>query len=86
MAVCRAVPGVEDQVDDRHDRAESVGQLGLGRHPVRDPGVPDLAFARTKRWAIVESGMRNARAISGVCSPPSSRSVRAICASVDSAG
>src|SRR5450759_4455134 len=24
MAVCRAVPGVEDQVDDRHDRAESV--------------------------------------------------------------
>src|SRR5918996_418739 len=45
-----------------------------------------LRLARTRRWAIVDSGTRNDRATSSVDSPPSSRSVRATCASVDSAG
>ena len=38
------------------------------------------------RWAMVGSGTRKARAISSVVSPPSSRSVRATRASVDSTG
>ena len=35
-----------------------------------------FAFARTIRCAIVVSGTRNARAISGASSPPSSRNVK----------
>ncbi len=35
---------VEDEVDDRQDRTEAVGQLGLVGYPVRDPGVADLAL------------------------------------------
>ncbi len=42
-----------------------------------------LRLARTIRWAIVASGTRNARAISAVCRPPSSRSVSATWASGD---
>ena len=60
-----AVALVEDQVDDREHRGEPVGQQVVGRHPERDPGRPILRFARTSRWAIVGSGTRNARAISG---------------------
>src|SRR5215217_1727567 len=36
-----------------------------------------LPLARTRRWAMVASGTRKARAISAVVSPPSSRRVRA---------
>src|SRR5438105_4661122 len=43
-------------------------------------------FARTKRGAIVGSGTKNARAISGVVRPPSVRSVSATRASIASAG
>ncbi len=43
-------------------------------------------LARTSRWASVGSGTRNARAISGVVSPPSVRRVRATDASGASAG
>ena len=43
-------------------------------------------FARTRRWAIVGSGTRNALAIWVVVSPPTERNVSAICASLDSAG
>ena len=43
-------------------------------------------FARTIRWASVASGTRNARAISGVVSPPSVRRVSATRASSGSAG
>ena len=39
-----------------------------------------LRFARTMRCAIVGSGTRNARAISSVCRPPSSRNVSGTCA------
>jgi hypothetical protein len=45
-----------------------------------------FAFARTSRCAIVGSDTRNACAISGVVSPPSSRSVRATWAGIASAG
>ena len=45
-----------------------------------------LRLARVIRWAIVRSGTRNALATSGTVSPPSSRRVRATCASRDSAG
>ena len=48
-------------------------------------GIPAsliLALARTRRWAMVGSGTRKARAISAVVSPPSSRSVSATRAAV----
>ena len=45
-----------------------------------------LRFARTRRFAIVSSGTRNARAISPPVSPPSVRRVSATCASRPSAG
>src|SRR6478672_8466220 len=50
------------------------------------PASRILALARTSRWAMVASGTRNARAISAVVSPPSSRSVRATWAAGDRAG
>ena len=45
-----------------------------------------FALARTRRFAIVASGTRNARAMYGVSSPPRRRSVNAICAVGASAG
>jgi hypothetical protein len=33
-----------DQVDDREDAGQPVGQVGLGRHPVGDAGVADLVL------------------------------------------
>src|SRR5439155_455080 len=45
-----------------------------------------VRLARTIRCATVDSGTRNARAISSVVSPPSSRSVSATRASVESTG
>jgi hypothetical protein len=45
-----------------------------------------LRFARTRRFAIVSSGTRNARAISPPVSPASVRRVSATCASRPSAG
>jgi hypothetical protein len=50
------------------------------------PAALIFFFARTSRCAIVASGTRKARAISGVVRPPSVRSVSATCASVESAG
>ena len=52
-------------------------------------GAPEsriVAFARLIRWAIVDSGTKNARAISAVVSPPTARSVSASCDAADSAG
>ena len=45
-----------------------------------------LFLARTSRWAMVASGTRKARAISGVCSPAISRRVSATWASGARAG
>jgi hypothetical protein len=50
------------------------------------PAARILALARTRRCAIVGSETRNARAISGVASPPSVRRVSATCASRASDG
>ena len=50
------------------------------------PASRILPFARTSRCAIVDSGTRNARAISAVVKPPSRRRVRATCTAVASAG
>src|SRR5256886_3086958 len=50
------------------------------------PAARILFFARPRRFAIVGSGTRKARAISSVVNPPSVRSVNATCASVASAG
>src|SRR4051812_46279811 len=44
------------------------------------PASRILPLARTSRWAIAGSSTRNARAISAVLSPPSSRRVSATCA------
>ena len=50
------------------------------------PASRIFRFARTSRWAIVGSGTRKARAISGVVRPPRVRSVSATRASIASAG
>jgi hypothetical protein len=45
-----------------------------------------VALARLIRCAVVDSGTRNARAISAVLSPPTARSVSASCDGADNAG
>src|SRR5713226_4250176 len=45
-----------------------------------------VRFARTMRWAIVETGTRNPRAISSVDKPPRARSVSATLASLERTG
>ncbi len=50
------------------------------------PAARTLRLARTRRWASVASGTRNARAISGVCRPPTRRRVSATRASRARAG
>ena len=52
----------------------------------RAPDVLMLCFARLMRWAIVDSGTRNALAISAVVSPPTARSVSAMADDDVSAG
>ena len=72
---------VEDQVDDgEHRRAAASGSSASAgtRYGIRASRI--LPFARTSRCAMVGSGTRNARAISAVVRPPSSRSVSATCA------
>ena len=78
---------VEDEIDDRERRAETIRQFRvlLGtRYGM--PASRIFVFARLMRWAIVVSGTTKARAISPVVSPPSSRSVRANRAGGASAG
>jgi hypothetical protein len=77
----RPGPGVVDEIEDAEDGSEPVRQLRLARHPVGDAAALILCFARTRRFAMVGSGTRKDRATSAVVSPPSSRSVSAICAS-----
>ena len=62
------------------------GQLGRLRHRIRQAAGADRRLARTMRWATVGSETRNARAISPVDSPPTSRSVSATWLSGASAG
>ncbi len=50
------------------------------------PAALILRFARVRRWLIVGSGTRNARAISSVVTPPRVRKVSATCDSTDNAG
>jgi hypothetical protein len=50
------------------------------------PASRIFRFARTSRWPIVVSGIRNARAISVVVNPPTARSVSATFASSASEG
>ena len=61
-------------------RAQPVRELGVARHAVRDLALADLLLGATRRFAIVASGTRNARAMYDVSSPPSRRSVSATCA------
>jgi hypothetical protein len=51
---------VEDEVDDAQDAREPVGELVVGGHAAGDSGDPDLAPARTNRWYIAGSVVRNA--------------------------
>ena len=64
-------------------RGASSSPLGTSNGTFASASV---RLARTIRCAIVASETRNARAISGVVRPPSSRSVSAIRASVESTG
>ena len=82
----RCVALVEHEVDDGEHGVEPIGKLGVVGYPVGMLAALIFFFARTSRWAIVDSGTRNARAISSVCSPPSRRNVRAICELDASAG
>ena len=83
----RRVAFVEDQVDDFEDRRQPARRArrraGLRTAPSRRP-----ASAWRGRCAARSSASetRNARAISSVVRPPSSRSVSATRASVDSTG
>ena len=78
---------VEDEVEHREHRAGagrgSSASLGT-RYGM--PASLILRLARTSRCAMVVSGTRKARAISGVDRPPSSRSVSATWAAGASAG
>ena len=62
------------------------GNRSLGGTRYGIPASRIFRFARTRRWATVGSDTRKARAISGVVSPPSVRSVRATRESSASAG
>ena len=76
------VAGVEDQVDVASTASSRAGSASSGGTRNGMPAARILCFARTSRWAIVGSLVRKARAISGVVSPPSRRSVSATCASI----
>ena len=83
----RRVPLVEDEVDDLEHRRQA--RVAARRPRGTSNGTrasASVRLARTMRWATVGSGTRNARAISSVVRPPSSRSVSATRASVDSTG
>src|SRR5712692_4433833 len=61
-------------------RSDPPGTSNLTRDSVR------VRFARTIRWAMVETGTRKPRAISSVVRPPSTRRVRATRASFERIG
>src|SRR5258707_1868540 len=64
-------------------RASSSSPRGTSKGTFASRSV---RFARTSRWAIVDSLTRNARAVSAVVRPPSSRRVSATRASEESSG
>jgi len=66
----------EDEVDHRQHRVEPARHV-LVSGTNRDAGVANLAFARTRRCAIVDTGTRKARAISSVSRPPACEGVSA---------
>ena len=83
----RRVALVEDQVDDLEHRRRAARRSSSPRGTSNGTcASASVRLARTMRCAIVGSGTRNARAISSVVRPPSSRSVSATRASVDSTG
>ena len=83
----RRVALVEDEVDDLEHRREPRGAARRRAAPrTARCASASVRLARTMRCAIVGSGTRNARAISSVVRPPSSRSVSATRASVESTG
>ena len=86
VAFGRGVALVEDEVDDGEHGSEPARQLRVvgTRYGILASRI--FCLARTSRFAIVASGTRNARAMYGVSSPPSRRSVSAICALGASAG
>src|SRR5215212_3072933 len=70
----------------RRTPSRRSGRTSAGGTRYGMPASRIFRLARTRRWASVASGSRNPRAISGVVSPPSVRSVRATRASGASAG
>ena len=78
----RGVALVEDEVDHLEHRRQPLARAPRRAAPrTARCASASVRLARTIRWAIVGSGTRNARAISSVVSPPSSRSVSATRAS-----
>ncbi len=82
----RRVAFVEDQVNHLEHRAQARAELFTLRHLERHLLFRERALRARRRWAMVGSGTRNARASSSVVRPPSSRSVSATRASMLSTG
>ena len=85
-AAGRRVALVEDQVDDLQHRAQPGAPARRRGAPRGTRASARVRLARTIRCATVDSRTRKARAISPVWSPPNSRSVNAVRASVESTG
>ena len=80
------VPLVEDQVHHVQDRGRALASSGPSGSRNGMPAPTIFFLARTRRWAIVDSGTRKALAISVVVRPPTVRRVSATCACSPSAG
>ena len=78
---------VEHEVDDGEHGPQPVGQLGVGRHPVRDLAPPGSCSWPARAAGPSSPRARGTRGRSpGVCSPAMSRSVSATWAVGASAG
>ena len=78
LARGRRVALVEDEVDDLEHRRQPVARVSAPPAPrTARLAAASVRLARTMRCATVGSGTRNARAISSVVSPPSTRRVSA---------
>ena len=82
----RGVALVEDRYRTARTRASRSGSAASRGTAKGMPASRILRLARTRRCGIVVSETRKARAISGVCRPPTSRRVSATRASSASAG
>ena len=77
---------VEHQIDHLEHGIQPIRKIGPRRHLIGDPARPGSSPWRARFAGPPSAGARNARAISSVVRPHTSRSVSATCASGGSAG